>query len=143
MTTHQVNLEYLAEAANLLMGPQGALRLSVVYAAIERVSDRAYIDGNKDGQDQGYKVGYVQGSVDNAKGFALKQQQEEAEEIAEAYRVADEMFDPSEYTPVVYYTDATVTINEAAHGDDDVADIDLHKTHYDTWNGRFHRPGEE
>lgn len=125
MTTHQVNLEYLAEAANLLMGPQGAMQLSVVYTTIENVAKRHYEAGERDGEINGYEQGYVTGrrlAVDTAK----KQMQEEREEIDEAYRVADEL----------------LTLNEAAHGDDDVADIDLHKAHYDTWNGRFHRPKE-
>lgn len=119
MTTHQVNLEYLAEAANLLMGPNGALQLSVVYTTIENVAKRAETRGFDEGKDIGYHEGYMQSCIDA--------KQNEAEEITEAYRVAD----------------ALLTLNEAAHGDDDVADIDLHKTHYDTWNGRFHRPGEE
>lgn len=131
MTTHQVNLEYLAEAANLLMGPQGALQLSVVYTTIENVAKRGYARGREDGVVTGWEEGLIAG----------QSAQDEREEIDEAYRVADEMFD--HYEGFVNYPDV-VTLNEAAHGDDhDVADIDLHKTHYDTWNGRFHRPGEE
>lgn len=120
-----MNLEYLAEAANLLMGPQGALRLSAVYTVIENVAKRGYERGLDDGEANGYERGFL-AAAEMDRAVYEERRAEEREEIAEAYRVADEL----------------LTLNEAAHGDDDVADIDLHKTHYDTWNGRFHRPSE-
>lgn len=119
---HQVNLEHLTEAANVLMGPNGALQLAVVYATIERVAQRSAERGYNEGQQAGYQQGYND---------ALKQEADDTQAAADALYAYLE----NGAGAVTSSDEALLTLNESAHGDDH------HGTHYDIYHGRFHRPG--
>jgi hypothetical protein len=102
MTPHLVNLNHLFEAASLLMGPEGPVKLATIYAALERVGKERYEEGVEDGEVTGYEEGYIAG---------VKGEQESADRERRE--------------------DDVITINEEAYGHDDHYDIYHGRFHRD------------